>query len=184
MNSGVPSSVPCAVCETGWRRRSAPSFATPKSSTFTNSGAPGRRSSSTFSGLTSRCTTPTWCAAERALAHQPVETVRAQPVANLDVPAHALRTNGGRGIDARYRGESYRLETIHAGRAVCGPLPRRRSAELHQHVVEMPVDLHLVVQHVFDLALLVDDERGAAVDLDDGPDDSVLLADGALLVAA
>jgi len=45
------------------------------------------------------------------------------------------------------------------------------------------VDLHLVVEHVFHLALLVDEEGGAAIDAQHRPDDPVHLADAARLVA-
>ncbi len=70
MNAGVPMSVPVRV--TG---ESSSSVAMPKS---VSTARPPSCASSTLSGLTSRCSTPAWCAARRAESTcRPISATRA-----------------------------------------------------------------------------------------------------------
>ncbi len=63
MNSGVPITVPLLV---RWLNRRA--LQMPKSITLMRSLWPARGTTMMFSGLRSRCTTPSWCAASSAAA--------------------------------------------------------------------------------------------------------------------
>ena len=77
MYSGVPTTMPALVPTSFKSPMGRSSLATPKSSSFTKSGTPSFVMRKMFSGFTSRCTTPTSCAAWSARAAcMPMRTVR------------------------------------------------------------------------------------------------------------